>query len=79
MALDLHGKPRRAGEGGLTVTCKAEIRRRYDTRDEAWGYLASRGFNCSAGTWQNGRWAARVERGGIGFDVMIWLRRAQEI
>lgn len=56
------------------MTYKAEINRRYDTRDEAWAYLASRGFAVKHDGWQNGRWAALVARGAAGFDVTVWLR-----
>jgi hypothetical protein len=56
------------------MTYSTEIRRRYETRDDAWGYLASRGFVCHAGGWRNGRWAATVMREGDGFDVTVWLR-----
>jgi hypothetical protein len=56
------------------MTYNTEIRRRYDTRDEAWGYLASRGFVCHSSGWQNGRWAATVVRADDGFDVTVWLR-----
>jgi hypothetical protein len=56
------------------MTCNAEIRRRYDTRDDAWGYLASRGFVCHADGWANGRWAATAVRDGDGFNVTVWLR-----
>ncbi|MEJ0071656.1 MAG: hypothetical protein WDO24_26260 [Pseudomonadota bacterium] len=56
------------------MTYKTEIKRRYDSRDDAWGYLASRGFVCRSSGWQNGRWAATVVRDGDGFDVTVWLR-----
>lgn len=56
------------------MTYDAEIRRRYDTRDDAWGYLASRGFVCHSTGWQNGRWAATVVRDGDDFNVTVWLR-----
>jgi hypothetical protein len=57
------------------MTCKPEINKRYATRDEAWGYLASRGFACGAlSGWENGRWAATVTREGTGFKVTVWLR-----
>jgi hypothetical protein len=56
------------------MTCSAEIRRRYETRHEAWGYLASRGFTCTDGAWANGRWAASVQRTADGIDVTVWLR-----
>ena len=56
------------------MTYSTEIRRRYGTRDDAWGYLASRGFVCHATGWQNGRWAASVSRDGDGYTVMVWLR-----
>jgi hypothetical protein len=55
------------------VTCKAEIRRHYDTRDDAWAYLASRGFVCHADGWRNGRWAATVLRDGEAITVRVWL------
>jgi hypothetical protein len=56
------------------MTYSTEIRRRYGTRDEAWAYLASRGFACVTGGWQNGRWSALVQHTGAGFDVTVWLR-----
>jgi hypothetical protein len=55
------------------MTCNAEIRRRYDTRQEAWEYLASRGFACGGSAWQNGRWVATVVHDGGGFNVTVWL------
>ena len=58
------------------MTYTAEIRRRYDTRVEAWQYLASRGFTCCAdSSWVNGRWAASVHRNEHGVDVTVWLRQ----
>ncbi len=57
------------------MTCNAEIRRRYDTRLEAWQYLASRGFACQPFSgWENGRWAATVIHDETGFNVTVWLR-----
>jgi hypothetical protein len=57
------------------MTCAAEIRRRYDTRSEAWEYLTSRGFTCrTEGGWVNGRWAALVQPDEHGVDVTVWLR-----
>jgi hypothetical protein len=55
------------------MNCTAEINRRYDTRDDAWGYLASRGFSCGSHGWTNGRWVATVERDTCGFRVRVWL------
>jgi len=56
------------------MTCQATISRRYQTRDAAWGYLASRGFSHGlAGWWRNGRWIARVGTDGTGFRVEVWL------
>jgi hypothetical protein len=55
------------------VTYKAEIRRRYPTRDDAWAYLASRGFVCYSDGWRNGRWAATVARDGDAIAVTVWL------
>ena len=42
------------------MTCDAELRRRYYTRDEASRYLSSRGF-LSLLFLANGRWAAALE------------------
>lgn len=55
------------------MTCPAEIIRRYPTRDEAWAYLASRGFSCGSEGWRNGRWVARIGRDDNGFWVAVWL------
>ncbi len=55
------------------MTCPAATNRRYETRVEAWGYLASRGFLCSLEGWRNGRWIARVSRDGGSFRVEAWL------
>ena len=55
------------------MTCNAEIRRRYATRQEAWEYLASRGFSCGGSAWQNGRWTATVVHDERGFNVTVWL------
>ncbi len=55
------------------MTCPAEINRRYPTRDEAWGYLASRGFRCTTAGWRNGHWVAAVERDTLGFRVRACL------
>lgn len=56
------------------MTCAAEIRRRYVTRHEALRYLASRGFTYTADGWENGRWAAFLQRIEGGFGVTVWLR-----
>jgi len=55
------------------MTHPAEINRRYETRDAAWGYLASRGFSCGSGEWRNGRWVASVWHDEFGFSVKVWL------
>ena len=52
----------------------AKLRRRYDSRFEAWEYLASRGFNCTVNGWENGRWAASVQPTEDEFEVTVWLR-----
>ena len=57
------------------MTCRAELRRRYDNRHEAWSYLASRGFSCAGAPWENGDRAAVVERAGDRFDLTVWLRQ----
>ncbi len=56
------------------MTCTAEIRRSYTTRDEAFKYLAARGFLCTARGWENGRWAAFVENLRNEVRVTVWLR-----
>jgi hypothetical protein len=68
----------KAGNREDLMTCDAEIRRRYDTRDDAWAYLASRGFVCHSTGWQNGRWAATVVHEDGGFNVTVWLRTEAE-
>jgi hypothetical protein len=55
------------------MACPAKINRRYQTRDEARGYLASRGFSCGLMGWRNGRWMARIGRDGGGFNLEVWL------
>jgi hypothetical protein len=55
------------------MSCPAKIERRYQTRDAARGYLASRGFACGLEGWRNGRWTARIGRDGNGFRVEVWL------
>ena len=55
------------------MTCPAAINRRYETREQAAGYLASRGFLCLVEGWRNGRWMARVSRDDDGFQVEAWL------
>jgi hypothetical protein len=59
------------------MTCNAEIKRRYRTREEAYAYLASRGFLFLPSGWGNGRWAATLDMDNNEFMVTIWLR-AQE-
>jgi hypothetical protein len=57
------------------MTCLTEIRRRYPTPHEAWGYLAQRGFRCRPdASWVNGRWVAMVKPLDEGVDVTVWLR-----
>ncbi len=58
------------------MTYPAEIDRRYPSRDEAWGYLAARGFTCTTAGWRNGRWVASVERETFGFHVRALLPAA---
>ena len=56
------------------MTQAAEIRRRYNTLREAWGYLEARGFTCTGSGWVNGRWAAAVDPRDDGVHVTVWLR-----
>lgn len=59
-----------------TSICRPEMRRNYRTRDEAYGYLRSRGFIFLPSGWRNGRWVASVELQNAAFAVMIWLTPA---
>ena len=56
------------------MTYSAEIERRYSTREEAYAYLASRGFLFLPGGWSNGRWAATLDKVDSRFILRIWLR-----
>ena len=58
------------------MTCPAAIIRRYKTRDQVRGYLASRGFQRTLEGWRNGRWIGRVSRDDGGFWVEVWLPSA---
>ena len=58
------------------MTYSTEIKRRYETREKAYAYLASRGFLLLPNGWANGRWAATLERTGVEFTVSVWLRPA---
>jgi hypothetical protein len=55
------------------MTYPAAINRHYETRYEAWGYLAKRGFFHGPDGWRNGRWMARVARDQRGVTVEVWL------
>jgi hypothetical protein len=55
------------------MTCTAEIKRQYTTREEAFRYLMSRGFLCAPGGWENGRWRATVEYVQQAFLVRVEL------
>ena len=56
------------------MTCVAELKRRFATPDAAFAYLTMRGFLCLPTGWENGRWAATVERTSLGVVVSVWLR-----
>jgi hypothetical protein len=58
------------------MTCPAVISRHYEAREQAWGYLASRGFRRILEGWRNGRWIGRVSRDDGGFWVEVWLPNA---
>jgi hypothetical protein len=58
------------------MTCPAAIIRRYKTREQVRGYLASRGFQRTLEGWRNGRWIGRVRRDDGGFWVDVWLPAA---
>jgi hypothetical protein len=66
--------PRRPNKQETAMTCKAEIRRRCRTRDDACAYLSTRGFLCLPSGWANGRWAANLDTDRDGCVVTIWLR-----
>jgi len=59
------------------MTYRAELKRRYATREEACAYLASRGFLFLASGWANGRWAATLDITSGGVIVSIWLQAAK--
>ncbi len=59
------------------MTYTTAMTRRYQTREEAYAYLASRGFLFLPGGWENGRWAATLDMANGAFIINIWLR-AQE-
>jgi hypothetical protein len=59
------------------MTYLTEMKRRYPTREEAYAYLASRGFLFLPGGWANGRWAATLDVANGEFIVSIWLRAAK--
>ena len=58
------------------MTYPPVINHRYLTREQAWGYLASRGFTCGPQGWRNGRWMARVSRDHHAFCLEVWLPTA---
>lgn len=55
------------------MLCRAEIRRRFLTRDEASRYLAARGFLFLPQGWANGRWTASLDQDNSGFALTIDL------
>jgi len=55
------------------TTWKAELSRRYATREEASSYLSSRGFHLLPDGRANGRWSATLEREKDQFIVAIRL------
>jgi hypothetical protein len=59
------------------MTCSTEISRRYSTREEAYGYLASRGFLFLPNGWENGLWAATIEQVNGQYIIKAWLRSAK--
>jgi len=59
------------------MTYKAELKRHFPTREQAYAYLASRGFLYLPSGWANGRWAAAIDiHNGIA-TVSIWLREQE--
>jgi hypothetical protein len=58
------------------MTCSAAIIRRYKTREQVRGYLASRGFQRTTEGWRNGRRIGRVSCDDGGFWVEVWLPTA---
>ncbi len=55
------------------MTFPAAINRHYQTREQARGYLISRGFMRDIQDWRNGRWIGRVSPDDRGFWVEVWL------
>ena len=58
------------------MTFPAAIIRRYKTREQVRGYLASRGLKRTLEGWRNGRRIGRVNRDDGGFWVEVWLPTA---
>ena len=56
------------------MTCQAQINRFFPSYDEAFGYLTSRGFLCLPRGWENGLWAASVQKVGPRVQVFVRLR-----
>jgi hypothetical protein len=56
------------------MTHTTELTRHYHSREEAYAYLASRGFLFLPNGWENGRWAATLDMANGDFIVNIWLR-----
>jgi hypothetical protein len=73
---------RRAGSSDsdgrqVGTTCKAELRRRYQSREQASRYLSSRGFLLLPQGWANGRWAATIEMENDECIVAVHLETAK--
>ena len=56
------------------MTYKAELKRHFPSREQAYAYLAARGFLYLPNGWANGRWAASIDILNSIATVSIWLR-----
>ena len=58
----------------IAMTYKAELKQHFPSREQAYAYLASRGFLYLPNGWANGRWAASIDISNGTVTVEIWLR-----
>jgi hypothetical protein len=64
-------------EQEIAMTYKAELTRHFPSREQAYAYLASRGFLYLPNGWENGRWAASIDILNRTVTVSIWLREKE--
>lgn len=56
------------------MTLTTRIERLFRSREDAFAYLASRGFLPMPSGWENGRWTADLDVSDGRFVVTAWLR-----